>query len=437
MKLTTIPQLIARRLELSQHLTGKVSAFLLLATILFQSTSHADSVVIRNAAIAGMSETQDILVSDGYITSVGASVSAPDGTIEFNAAGSIVTPGYIDSGTPIGLAEVENAGQTKDNAVEGVQLSAGFDTSLAINRRSSLIGTLTTEGVTTAIVVPSPGEHMFAGMSTVLTTAGDRRAVGGNALHVFIDEPHRRFAGGSRGAVMQQLRHALTEAGRYQKNRRAFDSGRVRDFAFSKADLEALVQVLDGAMPLVAHVDRAGDIENLLSVLKPFNVKLILASAAEAWQVADQLAEASVPVLLNVLENRPRSFDRLGARLDNAALLAEAGVMVAMMTTDPYTDFRSLSQAAGVAVAYGLPKAEALRAITSNPATIWGLNNHGSLKVGFVADLVVWDGDPLEVTSAPVRVMVQGSWVDLRTRQDMLRDRYVDLENRDARFGYR
>jgi len=144
--------------------------------------------------------------------------------------------------------------------------------------------------------------------------------------------------------------------------------------------------------------------------------------------VAPLLAEKKIPVLLNVLDNVPESFDRLGARLDAAAILDRAGVPLAFMSTTPYSEFRSLTQAAGVAVANGLPWERALRAITAGPAEIWSIEG-GRLAVGEVANLVLWDGDPIEITSAPTAVMIDGDWVNLETRQQKLSERYRDLLN--------
>ena len=129
------------------------------------------------------------------------------------------------------------------------------------------------------------------------------------------------------------------------------------------------------------------------------------------------------------MDNLPKNFDRLGARLDQATLLAEAGVTFAFLSGSPYSETRSLSQAAGIAVAQGLSWQQALAAITSAPAAIWALEGLGRLEVGAIADLVIWNGDPLEVTSAPLAVLVDGEWVNLETRQGALAKRYVELLN--------
>jgi imidazolonepropionase-like amidohydrolase len=129
------------------------------------------------------------------------------------------------------------------------------------------------------------------------------------------------------------------------------------------------------------------------------------------------------------MENLPQNFDRLGARLDQATLLADAGVTFAFLSGSPYSETRSLGQAAGVAVAQGLSWQQAIAAITSVPAAIWGLAGLGRIERGAIADLVIWDGDPLEVTSAPLAVLIDGEWVDLETRQSALANRYVELLN--------
>jgi len=133
-----------------------------------------------------------------------------------------------------------------------------------------------------------------------------------------------------------------------------------------------------------------------------------------------------------VLDNTPSNFDKLGARLDNAAMLSEAGVRVAFMSSEPFSESRSLTQAAGVAVANGLPFKHALQAITSIPAEIWGLESLGTIEAGGIADLVIWDGDPLELMSAPVRTMINGDWVEFGTRQSLLARRYLSISRGEA-----
>jgi imidazolonepropionase-like amidohydrolase len=227
---------------------------------------------------------------------------------------------------------------------------------------------------------------------------------------------------------------ALEEAGRFDRQREAFDSNELRPFAIGLDDLETLLRVRSGAMPLVVHVDRAADIRNVVDAFTAFpDLKLILAGAAEAWKVTERLLAHDIPVLINGLDNLPQNFDRLGARLDQAYLLSAAGVRFALMSGSPYSEFRSLTQAAGVAVANGLAWKQALLAITAVPAEIWGLEGLGKIDRGAKADLVVWSGDPLEVRSAPIAVMVDGEWVNLETRQDRLAKRYLEVLNLETK----
>ncbi len=157
------------------------------------------------------------------------------------------------------------------------------------------------------------------------------------------------------------------------------------------------------------------------------SLKPVIVGGAEAWVVASDLAKAKVPVILDPLVNLPASFDRIGARLDNAALLNRAGVKVAFtLMEDPTQRARRIRQVAGNAVAHGLPPDVALAAITATPAEIFGLGaSRGRIAAGQVADLVLWTGDPLEVTTVAEQVWIAGASVEMKSRQTELRDRYV------------
>jgi imidazolonepropionase-like amidohydrolase len=223
------------------------------------------------------------------------------------------------------------------------------------------------------------------------------------------------------------LREALQDALDYAANRRAFEQGDRREYALSRLDLEALVPVVKGELPLVVTVNRASDIESTLRLAKELKLKLILAGVNEGWVVARQIAEAEVPVLLNPMDNLPGSFETLGASLENAARLASAGVTIAFMSGDAH-NARNLKQAAGNAVANGLPWNAALAAMTAVPARLWGIaDRYGTLEPGKDADVVIWDGDPLELTTFADAVFIRGREIPMTSRQLELRDRYKDL----------
>lgn len=417
--------------------------FFLYLTLLSPSI-FADSYLIKNGRIItmgemGVIENGDVRIKDGRITEVAENIDADSTDNVIEAAGAYVTPGLFDSGTQLGLAEVANFIGSTDNRVKGQQLGAGFSLALALNRFSSLVPMVRKEGVTRAMVVPVTGSEILAGQSALIQL-GDMAPFTtnvGNAVHLYLREVDKELAGGSRASALMKAIHSLREAERYGRNVRAYQSGKTREFRQSEADLKTLLKVLNREMALVVHVDRAADIETVLGEFAAFDTQIVLAGAREAWKVKRLLADRGIPVVLNVMDNLPSRFDRLGARLDNAALLVEAGVTVAFMTQNLFTNTQSLTQGAGVAVAYGLSWQEAMKAITVNPGVIWGVENYGSLESGAIADIVIWDGDPLEVMSAPTKLMINGQWINLTTRQDLLRDRYSDLDKQDVPFGYR
>ncbi len=405
----------------------------------------AQSWIITNARIVSMNpqtgilEKGSILVSDGRIETVSEGrLTVPDVPV-IDAGGHIVTPGLFDSGTQLGLSEVESSAVGTDDRVRDLKLGAGFPVWMALNRFSGFVPMIRKEGVTRAMVVPRTGTEIFAGQSALVQLDPGAPFVMSrvNAEHLYLREYDRGLAGGSQASALLQAISSLEEARRYSRNIRAYRSGKLGEFRQSEADLRSLKLVLERKIPLVVHVDRAVDIEVILEELSGFHIRVVLSGAREAWKVRDRIAAASVPVLLNVMDNIPSRFDRLGARLDNAAILADAGIRIAFMTEDLYTETKVLTQGAGVAVAHGLSWEDALRAITVNPARIWGLDEYGEIAPGYVADLVVWDGDPLEVMSSPEKMMINGAWVDLRSRQDLLRDRYSNLQDQDIPYGYR
>jgi imidazolonepropionase-like amidohydrolase len=208
-------------------------------------------------------------------------------------------------------------------------------------------------------------------------------------------------------------------------------------------DIEALLPVLEKRVPLAVVAQREADIRQALAVGKDFGISIVIVGGAEAWRAAGLLASRHVPVVLDPLDELPVSYDTLGARRDNAKILAEAGVTIGFMVSAQgiylsYDVGTALREGAGIAAANGLPYAQALRAITHDAARIWGDPvPAGTLVPGGAADLVVWDGDPLEAASAPVAILLNGNEISLRTRQTLLRDRYrpASIERPSAPTG--
>lgn len=413
--------------------------------LLTAGAASAETVALVGGTVytvgpAGKIEGGTVLLEDGKIRAVGKDVAVPAGARRIDAAGKVVTPGFMDSQTRLGLVEVSGVEGTNDaRANQDDRFTAAFDVVDGFNPRSILFSIARVEGVTRAVVAPQAGQSLILGRGAVIHLAPEN---GGwllrspAAMYAVLGESGANLAGGARGMAILRLREAFQDAVDYGNNRSNFDRGERREYALSRLDLEALQPVVQGDLPLVLAVQRASDIEAALRLARDFKLKLIIAGGREAWMVADQLAAAKVPVLLDPLANLPDSFETLGSTLESPARLQKAGVTVAFMTNDAH-DVRNIKQSAGNAVSYGLPWEAALAALTIVPARLWGIaDRYGSLEPGKDADVVVWDGDPLELTSYPEHVFIRGIEVPRDTRQLRLRDRYKEL-SREAPPAYR
>jgi imidazolonepropionase-like amidohydrolase len=266
---------------------------------------------------------------------------------------------------------------------------------------------------------------VVSGQSAWVATDGSvRRSL--LAMQINLGQTGRNALSSSRSEVIERLRELLFDAREYGKRKGDFEQNRMRPVAASRLDLEALQDVLAGKLPVVVHAMRVSDILAALELAREYGLKLILAGGDEAWLVAKELAAAKVPVILQPTQNLPRNFDALSSRQDSAVLLRAAGVKVLLSTQDQGHQVRTLAQEAGNAVAWGLPHTEALRAITSNVAEVFGVDG-GRIAPGAVADLVLWNGDPLESSSRPLGMWLAGRQVPLTSRQQALFEKYRAL----------
>lgn len=415
----------------------RVSRIGILAVLLGMSPLQAATVAITGATVhtasdAGTIEDGTVLIRDGRIVAVGQGIEIPEDATQVDARGKFVTPGLIDPLSYIGLVEVSLEPVSADNAVAHDRFGAVLDAADAINANSVLIPVNRIEGVTRAIVAPaSTVGGVISGRSAAINLGDaeqpvDRRHV---AVHAVFGEAGAVESGNSRLAALARLREALGEAKDYGQHRQAWEGAGRRDYRLSHYDLEALQPVLRRELPLVVAVHRASDIRAMLALAAEYEIRLIVAGGAEAWMVAGPLAAAGVPVILDPLDNLPSRFESLGATLENAARLHAAGVKLAFsvaVTASRSHNARNLSQGAGVAVANGLPWEAGLAALTSSTARIFGLEGIGQLQPGFEADVVIWDGDPLELTSYPDAVYIKGRAVPMVSRHTLLRDRYME-----------
>ena len=372
-----------------------------------------------------------VIIQDGRIAAVGAGIAVPAGATRIDATGKVVTPGLIEASTNMALVEVEQIGTTNDFRIQDEdQVAAAFNVADGINPRSMVIPVTRIAGVTTVVSRPAGG--LIAGQGLAFDLVGDRidRMSIRDPIAMFgsVSENVHEAGGGTRGGLFMRLREVLEDARVWARSPQAFERGETRQFSVSRLDLAALQPVLRGQLPLVVEAHRASDIQTVLRIADEYGLRVIIAGGTEAWMVAGDLARARVPVLVKVLRNLPESFESLGARYDNAALLRRAGVQVAITTGETFKAF-NIRQEAGNAVAYGLPYEEALRAVTLYPAQIYGIaDRYGTLEPGKVANVVVWDGDPLELLTGVEHVFIRGREVPLVSRETMLRDRYMNLD---------
>lgn len=409
-------------------------ASLALPLVIAVSPACAETLAITNARAVTMTdegtlEDATIIIRDGRIASIGGASELPQDARVIDAAGKLVTPGLMNSLTRLGLVEVSNAQDTVDHAQGAQGYAIAFDVQYGLNPNSMLIPIVRAEGLTRAITAPS----VQTGTPFLGFGAGLRLMEGADIL----DRPQvALFAtvGGSttgegsqsRSAEWQVIRRAFDEARDFGKPLRFFRSRPGHDQFLRNIDLEALQPVLKGEIPLAIFVHRESDIRQAVRLADDYGLRVILLGAAEAWRAADLLAAKKIPVVIDPFDNLPMSFDEMGARLDNAAILHRAGVVMGFFDSGinmTHHAGASLREAAGIAVANGLPWDAAMEALTRNAAAIWGATA-GTIAAGQAADLVIWDGDPLEVMSAPTTVIVAGAPVSLKTRETELRDRY-------------
>lgn len=455
-----------------------MSARLLLAgaALAFAVPSAAQDMAITGATLAtgdggAPIENATVVVRAGRVVAAGADVAVPAGMQAIDGRGLWVTPGVFASITNLGLLDVEAVSESNDVEASESPFSAALDVSPAINPAAQDMAISRAGGVTRATVTPGAGSSIFAGQGAVIDLGADFDAVTRRRAFQYVEmgEAGARLAGGSRTSAHALLRNALREAGTYGDDaaltgatRNAdVDTGddvpldprltgraeREGDVLLTRFDAAALVPVVTGRQQLYVHVERAADILSIIDLKREFpRLDLVIVGATEGWMVADRIAAAGVPVIAAALTDLPASFEQLAATQSNVGRMVDAGVTVAIAGYGSSGDHpRSLPQQAGNMVALtrvpgatGLTWGEAFAAITSVPARIAGLGaTAGTLAAGASGDVVVWDGDPLEVSSAPLRVWIDGVEQPLDNHQTRLRDRYRSLDESQLPVGYR
>ena len=418
-----------------------------------------------------------VIIRNGRIAAAGLNVGIPHDAQMIDARGKWVTPGIVAGFSRLGLTEIDLGGDgTTDDKANGGPFGAAIDIAPVVNPNSSTIPVNRADGITRAVVAPNVAKSIFAGQGAVIDLGADMEPVTRARLFQFVEfgETGADAAGGSRASAYVLFRNALKEASELRRYTPSIssarqpgeeidrpivrnpnesreygpDAQRSEDVLLTRFDAAALVPVLQGRQHLLIHVERARDILNVLNLKRDYPLlKIVLVGASEGWLVADRIAASRIPVIASAVNDLPSSFEQLAATQSNVGRLRDAGVEVSIGMIDD-NDTRYLfneRQYAGNLVALGnVPDAngvrwgEALAMITSRPAEALGLGRDlGSLAPGRRADVVIWSGDPLQVSSNAEVVFIDGVQQPMDTRQTKLRERYKDLSRDVLPEAYR
>lgn len=399
---------------------------------------------------AGIIDNATILIKDGKITSVTAGGDVPAGYRVVDAKGKNVTPGLMNPVSILGLNEVPSQSDNMDATFKKGKNSMALDVTWALNPDSVRIPIARIEGITRA-GTGFYSAYPFSGQGAVIHLNGEDIVTRASS-HMVLNVTDRAASsnGGSRAALWHTIMETMDKAhkavkadkkpadskGKKKKSKKKSKKAKTAKSAPKKLDAntKALVKVLKGEMLLVVSVHRKADILNVIKLKEKYGIKkMALAGASEAWRVADRLAKADINVIITTINNLPGSFERLGATLANAGRLSKAGVKVMFTGNAAGENIRLMPQQAGIAVANGMDWSEAMKAMTVYPAEAFGIaKSYGTLAAGMDADVVVWDGDPLEVMTSPDAVIIRGDQIKLESRQTKLRDRYQTISANPA-----
>ena len=401
----------------------------------------AQSIVIKNATIYnGIDDipfSGNILIEDGLIKRVSESSLQADEILD--VGGKIVTPGFIASDTEIGIVEIGALDVTRDD--ESNIYSIGFSIHDAFNPNSTLIPWNRANGITSAITLPRNTSSPIGGLGSFFVLDSNLN-ISSEPDMVMIG----RIGGSSSSSRAEMLSltddilaFAFSISSSDMKTNldidALIDSSSIANFLELKArDVKALHKLINKKMPIIIKSNRASDILKLIEMKEKYDLNLIIMGAQEASLVADQLAESKIPLIVNPINNIPNSFDELASNINLSSRLEDEGILL-MFNASRDHNYHLIRQGAGIAVANGMSYGGAIKALSSNVATAFNIEDRGTIKQGKIADLIVWEADPLEPSSMPEKVFINGIDMDLTTRSSRLTDRYT--KNLDKPNTYR
>ena len=402
------------------------------AFCLISISALSKTIVIKGGEIhTGLNEDPfvgDILIEGDTILEV--STKSLKGDVVVDATNKIITPGVIAPDTQIGILEIGAISETRDG--DSDIYSMGFSVYDAINPNSTLIPWNRSNGVTSAITLPDFNWDPLSGMASYLLLDGSLRVNG--MPDVALTGEIGAVSSGSRAESLILLKDLLEFASTLDEKDMSSSkkiSEAIEDFEIAELmdlhprDVIALYNLLNNNLPLIIKTNRASDILKLIDIKKLYGLNLILMSAQEAELVKNEIAENKIPVIINPFDNIPDSFDELASNIRISASLEEVGIKV-MFSESRTHNYHLIRQGAGNAVANGMSYTGAIMALTSNVAKSFNITDRGILKEGMKADIVVWEDDPLEPSTFPMKVFIDGNDMDLTTRSSRLTERYVD-----------
>ena len=393
-------------------------------TLLLPLSGYAEDLLIKNGSIHIGDGTPvfvgDIYIKDGLIEAIGNLDIESSQTVD--ASGKIITPGFIAATTALGIIEIGALDVTRDD--ESDYLNMGFSIFRGFNPNSTLIPWNRSNGLTSAITLPQQTSLPLAGMGSYFILDGAIEISGTKDMVML---GRIGASSGSRSEDFDIL-EGLFKLGKLAKSKsyeKVLEEPLAEFLELHPQDVAALDMLVNKKIPLIMETNRATDILHLIDLKNKYKINMVLAGIEDAPLVLKSLVESNIPVIINPMDNIPDSFDELSSSLKLASVLNKAGVKI-VFDSDRSHNYHLIRQGAGNAVAYGMDYNDAISGLSKNVADVFGLKGRGSIQQGFAADILVWEFDPLEPSSIPIHIYINGKEVDLTTRSSRLKDRYIN-----------
>ena len=415
-----------------------------IALIIFMLSTavvNSESVLIQDITILDGKNNEpfvgNVLIDDNKISQV--STSSLRGDLVINGTGKILTPGIISTDTEIGIVEIGALSVTRDDSSNLYQI--GFSIYDAFNPNSVLIPWNRSNGITSTLTLPQNTNSPIGGLGSFFVLDSSLEISGSKDV-VMIGR-----VGGSGSESRAETFAIIEDLLEFASSIDSSDMKTYKDIAeiidgspiaetmeLHPRDLKALHKLVNDELPLIIKANRASDLLKLIKLKEKYDLNLIIMGAQEAGLVASRIAESKIPLIINPINNIPESFDELGSNIELAGKLEKLGITL-MFNAPRDHNYHLIRQGAGVAVANGMTYAGALKALTLSPVEVFKLGNRGEIAPGKIADLIIWDADPLEPSSMPEQIFINGVDIDLTSRMSRLTERYIN--NKEKPNGYR